>query len=48
MIGFPGAYASYYELVDQHGMKLDRGPTSLAEDGQGHVHVRPGIPARLR
>jgi gluconate 2-dehydrogenase gamma chain len=48
MIGFPGAYASYYELVDQHGMELDRGPTSLAEDGQGHVHVQPGIPARLR
>ena len=48
MIGFPGAYASYYELVDQHGMKLDRAPTSLAEDGQGHVHVQPGIPARLR
>ena len=24
MIGFPGAYASYYELVDQHGIKIDR------------------------
>src|SRR5580692_9293446 len=29
MIGFPGAYASYYELVDQHGIKLDRPPMSL-------------------
>jgi gluconate 2-dehydrogenase gamma chain len=46
MIGFPGAYASYYDLVDQHGMKLDRAPTSLAEDGHGHVHVNPAIPAR--
>ena len=48
MIGFPGAYASYYELVDQHGMNLDRAPTSLAEDSHGHVHVAPGIPARQR
>jgi len=21
MIGFPGAYASYYDLVDQHGIR---------------------------
>ncbi len=48
MIGFPGAYASYYELVDQHGIRIDRAPTSLAEDTQGHTHVNPGIPARLR
>ena len=48
MIGFPGAYASYYDLVDQHGLRLDRAPTSLAEDSHGHVHVAPGIPARQR
>src|SRR6267154_2138601 len=24
MIGFPGAYASYYDLVDQHGVKIGR------------------------
>ena len=48
MIGFPGAYASYYELVSQHGLKLDRAPTSLAEDSQGHVHIDPNIPARQR
>ena len=48
MIGFPGAYASYYDLVDQHGLKLDRPPTSLAEDSHGHVHVNPNIPARQR
>jgi gluconate 2-dehydrogenase gamma chain len=48
MIGFPGAYASYYELVDQHGIRIDRAPTSLAEDAHGHTHVDPNIPARLR
>ena len=45
MIGFPGAYASYYDLIDQHGIKLDRAPMSLAEDAHGHVHENPGIPA---
>jgi gluconate 2-dehydrogenase gamma chain len=47
MIGFPGAYASYYDLVDQHGFKIDRPPMSLAEDAHGHVHVDPGIHATL-
>jgi gluconate 2-dehydrogenase gamma chain len=46
MIGFPGAYASYYDLVDQHGIKVDRAPTSLGEDAHHHVHLNPGIPAR--
>jgi gluconate 2-dehydrogenase gamma chain len=46
MIGFPGAYASYYDLVDQHGIKIDRPPMSLAEDVHGHIHMNPGIPAR--
>jgi gluconate 2-dehydrogenase gamma chain len=46
MIGFPGAYASYYDLVDQYGIKIDRPPTSLAEDVHGHMHMDPGIPAR--
>jgi gluconate 2-dehydrogenase gamma chain len=48
MIGFPGAYASHYDLVDQHGLKLDRAPTSLAEDSHGHVHANPNIPAGQR
>lgn len=47
MIGFPGAYASYYDLVDQHGIKIDRPPTSLAEDAHGHIHMDPGIHARM-
>jgi gluconate 2-dehydrogenase gamma chain len=45
MIGFPGAYASYYDLVDRHGIKLERAPMSLAEDAHGHIHMNPGIPA---
>jgi hypothetical protein len=45
-VGFPGAYASYYDLVDKHGIKIDRAPTSLGEDVHGHVHLQPGIPAR--
>jgi gluconate 2-dehydrogenase gamma chain len=46
MIGFPGAYASYYDLVDKHGIKIVRAPMSLAEDAHSHVHVDPNIPAR--
>jgi gluconate 2-dehydrogenase gamma chain len=47
MIGFPGAYAEYYEAIDRHGVKFEREPMSLAEDGQGHVHVHQDIPASL-
>jgi gluconate 2-dehydrogenase gamma chain len=47
MIGFPGAYASYYDLVENHGMRFDREPISLSEDAQGHIHPDPNIPAKL-
>jgi gluconate 2-dehydrogenase gamma chain len=47
MIGFPGAYASYYDLVDKHGIAIDRAPMSLAEDATGHVHVDPNIAPKL-
>jgi gluconate 2-dehydrogenase gamma chain len=47
MIGFPGAYSSYYELVDQHGIKIDRAPMSIGEGPHGGMHVNPGIPAKL-
>jgi gluconate 2-dehydrogenase gamma chain len=47
MIGFPGAYADYYEAIDKHGVKYERAPLSLAEDGQGHIHMRQDIPANL-
>jgi gluconate 2-dehydrogenase gamma chain len=47
MIGFPGAYADYYEAIDRHGVKFEREPMSLAEDGHGKLHVHPKIPASL-
>jgi gluconate 2-dehydrogenase gamma chain len=47
MIGFPGAYADYFESVDRHGVKFVREPLSLAEDAQHHIHVHPDIPANL-
>src|SRR5205085_2631330 len=45
MIGFPGAHANYYNLVDQHNVAFVRAPMSLAETGTGEVHVHPQIPA---
>jgi len=47
MIGFPGAYADYFEAIDRHGVKFEREPMSLAQDGQGHIHIRQDIPANL-
>lgn len=35
MLGFPGPYADYYELIDQYGIKLDREPVSI---GHGAHH----------
>lgn len=45
MIGFPGAYGAFYELVDRHGAAFTTAPRSLAQTGAGHVHVMPDIPA---
>jgi gluconate 2-dehydrogenase gamma chain len=47
MIGFPGAYADYYEAIDRHGVKFEREPMSIGQDGHGHVHVHPEIPATV-
>ena len=48
MIGFPGAYASYYDLVDQHGVRITRAPMSLADaPPMEHMHQGPDIPAKL-
>jgi len=44
MIGFPGAYANYYHLVDQHGLAFDRPPMSLAQNGRGVIHLH-AVPA---
>ncbi len=37
MIGFPGAYAAYVNVVAQHGIDYDRPPISIASGG-GHGH----------
>jgi gluconate 2-dehydrogenase gamma chain len=41
LIGFPGAYASYYDLVDQHGIAYTRPPMSLGQDRSGIIHLHP-------
>jgi len=48
MIGFPGAYANYYELVDQHGLAYNRPPISLADNGRGVIQIHPNIPASIK
>ncbi|MDB5856935.1 MAG: hypothetical protein JWQ76_624 [Ramlibacter sp.] len=45
MIGFPGAYGSYHDRVDQYGVPFDHPPRSLAQAPSGHVVVNPNIPA---
>jgi len=45
MIGFPGAYATYYDLVDQYGIQFARAPMSQAQDVKGVIHIHPQIPA---
>jgi gluconate 2-dehydrogenase gamma chain len=39
MIGFPGAYADFYEYVGKN-VAYHAPPTSLAQDASGHIHVR--------
>jgi gluconate 2-dehydrogenase gamma chain len=41
LVGFPGAYANYYEFVDQHGIAFTRPPMSLGQDASGTVHQHP-------
>jgi gluconate 2-dehydrogenase gamma chain len=45
MIGFPGAYGAYYDLVDRYGVAFDHPPRSLSENGSGHIELHPDIPA---
>jgi gluconate 2-dehydrogenase gamma chain len=44
MIGFPGAYATYYDLVDKHGVAFEGEPRSLGENGRGVIRVMPAMP----
>lgn len=48
MIGFPGAYASFYSLVDQHGMLYTRPPISMGDDGKGVIHLHREEPRQPR
>lgn len=48
MIGFPGAYATFYTLVDQHGIQYTRRPMSLSETATGVIHIHPNIPADVQ
>lgn len=41
MIGFPGAYASFYDLVDQHGINYTRAPISMGDNGVGVIELNP-------
>lgn len=41
LIGFPGAYANYYDLVDQYGIAFNRPPMSLAQDRRGTIPLHP-------
>lgn len=45
MIGFPGAHASFYELVDKHGVAYQREPISIGSNARGVIHLHPDIPA---
>jgi gluconate 2-dehydrogenase gamma chain len=41
MIGFPGAYASFYDMVDRHGITYTRPPISMGDNGRGVIHLHP-------
>ena len=36
MIGFPGAYSDYYDLIDKHGVELHREPMGIADGANSH------------
>jgi len=39
MIGFPGAYADYYDLIDKHGVEFHREPLSIADRPSLHSMI---------
>jgi gluconate 2-dehydrogenase gamma chain len=39
MVGFPGAYAQYLDLVDQHGIAFEREPVSIADSHARQAHL---------
>ena len=36
MIGFPGAYSDYYDLIDKHGVELRRDPLGIGDGASSH------------
>jgi len=36
MVGFPGAYADYYDLIDKHGVEFHREPIGIGDDAIPH------------
>ncbi len=41
MIGFPGAYADYYDLIDKHGVALHREPVGIGEGAIAQHSMKP-------
>lgn len=39
MVGFPGAYAQYLDLVDQHGIAYARAPIGMADQSARQAHI---------
>jgi gluconate 2-dehydrogenase gamma chain len=37
MLGFPGAYADYYDLIDKHGVAFSREPLGIGEGASPHA-----------
>jgi gluconate 2-dehydrogenase gamma chain len=44
MIGFPGAYGAYYDLVDKHGQRFEGEPRSIGQSGRGTIRIMPVTP----
>ena len=38
MVGFPGAYAGYTELVGRHNLRFERPPRGIAQALAEHAH----------
>jgi gluconate 2-dehydrogenase gamma chain len=41
MLGFPGAYADYFDLVDKHGIEFKREPMGIGDTGMADMKM-PG------
>ena len=40
MLGFPGAYVDYYDLIDKHGIEFHREPMGIGEGMSPHLMTR--------